>query len=71
MVTPLLIRRVLAEEITVLQRRLPGAIDRIGLAVGVLRGAWGPQEPPAFLSHPAYAVLLGQEEAAAGTESAA
>ena len=67
---PLLIGRVLEEEIAILTRRLPAAGRHISLAADLLREAFGPGEPPAFISHRAYAVLLGLE-AEAGAETAA
>ncbi|MCE0486624.1 aldolase/citrate lyase family protein [Ornithinimicrobium sediminis] len=69
-VGPLLLGRVLEEEIAILTRRLPAAGRHITLAADLLRETIGPDEPPAFISHRAYAVLLGLE-GEPGAETAA
>lgn len=68
-VGPLLLSRMLADEIGILRRRI-GDDTRVDLAAELLQDALDAEEPPAFLSVRAYEVLLAARERSAPTTAA-
>lgn len=70
-VGPLLISRVVGEEVSTLRRRLASADDRIDRAAELLTEAFEIVPPLAFLSQRAYAVLLAGAPSGSSNGSAA
>jgi malate synthase len=69
LVGELLLSRMLADEISILRRRI-GDDSRVDLAAELLEDALYAEEPPAFLSVRAYEVLLSARERAVPTSAA-